>query len=145
MAGAAAFKAKVHFPNHNPIVNKPWVITWTASKGRHKLSGSTKYQFFIGKNTHTGPVSTQKGVKFRNGRGRDTLKFPGAAVGHQLTLRVADHHQVRDRRRQLAADDQESRPVPGARVVAEHVSRRTAARWCSMTSRSRSRRASWSP
>jgi hypothetical protein len=88
LAGAAAFKAKVHFPNHNPVVNKPWVITWTASKGRHKLSGSTKYQFFIGKNTHTGPVSTQKGVKFRNGKGRDTLKFPGAAVGHQLTLRV---------------------------------------------------------
>ena len=88
VAGAAAFRAKVHFPNHNPIVNKPWVITWTASKGRHKLSGKTKYQFFVGKNTHTGPVSTQKGVKFSHGRGRDTLRFPGAAVGHQLTLRV---------------------------------------------------------
>ena len=88
VASAAAFKAKVHFPNHNPIANKAWVITWTATKGRTKLSGSTKYQFFVGKNTHTAPVSTQKGVKFRHGKGRDTLKFPGEAVGHQLTLRV---------------------------------------------------------
>jgi hypothetical protein len=88
VASAAAFNAKVHFPNHNPIANKAWVITWTATKGRRKLSGSTKYQFFVGKNTHTGPVSTQKGVAFRNGKGRDTLRFPGEAVGHQLTLRV---------------------------------------------------------
>ena len=87
-ASAAAFTAKVHFPNHNPTAGKNWVITWTATKGHRKLSGSTKYQFFVGKNTHTSPVSTQKGVKFRNGKGRDTLRFPGEAVGHQLTLRV---------------------------------------------------------
>src|ERR1700753_1566651 len=45
-ASAAAFTAKVHFPNHNPIAGKTWVITWTATKGATKLSGSDSYQFF---------------------------------------------------------------------------------------------------
>jgi hypothetical protein len=87
-ASAAAFSAKVHFPNHNPIAGKNWVITWTATKGRTKLSGSDSYQFFIGKSTSGSPVRTEPGVSFKNGKGRDTLKFPGAAVGHQLTLVV---------------------------------------------------------
>ncbi len=87
-ASAAAFSAKVHFPNHNPIAGKTWVITWTATKGRSKLSGSDSYQFFIGRSTSGSPVRTEPGVSFRNGKGRDTLKFPGEAVGHQLTLVV---------------------------------------------------------
>jgi hypothetical protein len=87
-ASAAAFSAKVHFPNHNPIAGKNWVITWTATKGRTKLSGSDSYQFFIGKSTSGSPVRTEPGVSFKNGKGRDTLKFPGEAVGHQLTLVV---------------------------------------------------------
>jgi hypothetical protein len=87
-ASAAAFSAKVHFPNHNPIAGKNWVITWTATKGRTKLSGSDSYQFFIGNTSSGSPVRTEPGVSFRNGAGRDTLKFPGAAVGHQLTLVV---------------------------------------------------------
>jgi hypothetical protein len=87
-ASAAAFSAKVHFPNHNPIAGKTWVITWTATKGRTKLSGSDSYQFFVGNTTSGSPVSTQPGVSFRNGKGRDTFKFPAEAVGHQLTLVV---------------------------------------------------------
>ena len=87
-ASAAAFSAKVHFPNHNPIAGKTWVITWTATKGRTKLSGSDSYEFFIGNTTAGSPVRTEPGVSFRNGTGRDTLKFPAEAVGHQLTLVV---------------------------------------------------------
>jgi hypothetical protein len=87
-ASAAAFSAKVHFPNHNPIAGKNWVITWTATKGRTKLSGSDSYQFFIGNTSSGSPVRTEPGVSFRNGAGRDMLKFPGEAVGHQLTLVV---------------------------------------------------------
>jgi hypothetical protein len=87
-ASAAAVSAKVHFPNHNPIAGKTWVITWTATKGRTKLSGSDSYQFFIGKTSSGSPVRTEPGVSFKNGKGRDTLKFPGEAVGHQLTLVV---------------------------------------------------------
>jgi hypothetical protein len=87
-ASAAAFTAKVHFPNHNPVAGKTWVITWTATKGRTKLSGSDSYQFFIGNTSSGSPVRTEPGVSFRNGAGRDTLKFPGEAVGHQLTLVV---------------------------------------------------------
>ena len=87
-ASAAAFTAKVHFPNHNPIAGKNWVITWTATKGRTKLSGSDSYEFFQGNTTAGSPVKTEPGVSFKNGTGRDTLKFPGLAVGHQLTLVV---------------------------------------------------------
>jgi len=87
-ASAAAFSAKVHFPNHNPIAGKNWVITWTATKGNTKLSGSDSYEFFIGDTTSGSPVRTEPGVAFKNGQGRDTLKFPGEAVGHQLTLVV---------------------------------------------------------
>jgi hypothetical protein len=87
-ASAAAFTAKVHFPNHNPTAGKTWVITWTATKGRTKLSGSDSYQFFIGKTSSGSPVRSEPGVSFKNGKGRDTLKFPAEAVGHQLTLVV---------------------------------------------------------
>jgi opacity protein-like surface antigen len=87
-ASAAAVRATVHFPNHNPIAGKNWVITWTATQGHTKLSGSDSYEFFIGGSTSGSPVRTEPGVSFRNGKGRDTLKFPGEAVGHQLTLVV---------------------------------------------------------
>jgi hypothetical protein len=87
-APAAAFTAKVHFPNHNPIAGKTWVITWTATKGRTKLSGSDSYQFFEGKATSGPPLKTEPGVSFKNGKGRDTFKFPAEAIGHQLTLVV---------------------------------------------------------
>ena len=87
-ASAAAFSAKVHFPNHNPIAGKTWVITWTATKGRTKLSGSDSYEFFQGKTTSGPPLMKEPGVSFTNGTGRDTFKFPAEAVGHQLTLLV---------------------------------------------------------
>jgi hypothetical protein len=87
-ASAAAFTAEVHFPNHNPIAGKIWVITWTATKGRTKLSGSDSYAFYEGKNSSGPPLKTEPGVSFKNGKGRDTFKFPAAAIGHQLTLVV---------------------------------------------------------
>jgi hypothetical protein len=87
-ASAAAFTAKVHFPNHNPIAGKTWVITWTATKGRTKLSGSDSYEFFEGKTSSGPPLRTEPGVSFKNGKGRDTFNFPAEAVGHQLTLVV---------------------------------------------------------
>jgi hypothetical protein len=87
-ASAAAFSAKVHFPNHNPIAGKTWVITWTATKGRTKLSGSDSYEFYEGKNISGPPLRTEPGVSFKNGKGRDTFNFPAEAVGHQLTLVV---------------------------------------------------------
>jgi hypothetical protein len=87
-ASAAAFSAKVHFPNHNPIAGKTWVITWTATKGRTKLSGSDSYEFFEGKTTSGPPLMNEPGVSFKNGKGRDTFKFPAEAIGHQLTLVV---------------------------------------------------------
>lgn len=84
-ASAAAFTLKVKFPNHTPIANKKWPISWTATKGSRKLSGRSEYQFYFGNTLEGG---TQKGVRFSGGRGHDTLVFPGDAVGHPLKLRV---------------------------------------------------------
>src|ERR1700735_1583518 len=69
-ASAAAFSAKVHFPNHNPNAGQNWVITWTATEGNTKLSGSDSYEFFIGDTTSGSPVRTEPGVAFKNGKGR---------------------------------------------------------------------------
>ena len=88
-ASAAAFSAKVHFPNHNPIAGKNWVITWTATKGRTKLSGSDSYQFFSGRSTSGSPVAhrARRLVQEREGP-RHVGRSRPMAVGHQLTLVV---------------------------------------------------------
>lgn len=87
-AAASRISVRVHFPNHHPVMNRPWVITWTATRGHRRLSGSDRYAFYIGNRASGSPVRTAKGVRFSHGHGRDTLKFPPAAVGHQLTLKV---------------------------------------------------------
>ena len=84
-ASAAAFTLKVKYPNHNPIMNQNWPISWTATRGGQKLSGYDEYQFYFDNTLEQG---TQKGVHFTGGAGHDTLKFPPEAVGHQLKLRV---------------------------------------------------------
>jgi hypothetical protein len=84
-ASAASFGARVAFPKSNPVMNKPWNITIYAWKGHRELSGSTKYQFLL---DGTPVTKTRKGITFHHGVGHDHLTFPGAAVGHTLTLRV---------------------------------------------------------
>ena len=83
-ASAASFTARVKFPNHTPVMNKKWPITVYASRGRQKLAGTISYEFLLGSTVE----AKRKGVSFRNGVGHDTLVFPGAAVGHTITLRV---------------------------------------------------------
>ena len=82
-ASAASFTAHVWFPRHNPVVNQKWPIKITAKKNGRKLHGSTRYQFYVS----GALVAHRKGISFF-GVGHDTLKFPGAAVGHTLKLRV---------------------------------------------------------
>jgi hypothetical protein len=84
-ASAASFGARVVFPKSNPVMNQRWNITIYAWKGHRELSGSTRYQFLL----NGVPVTkTRKGITFHGGVGHDHLTFPGAAVGHTLTLRV---------------------------------------------------------
>lgn len=84
-ATSRAFTLRVHFPNHTPIAHRKWWISWTATKGSRRLSGKSQYQFYFDNTLEDG---TQKGVRFSHGHGRDWLRFPGAAVGHPLKLRV---------------------------------------------------------
>ena len=83
-ASANGFTAHVHFPNHTPVMNKKWPITVTATKNGRKLNGKLKYQFLLGSTVE----ATRPGHRIRHGIAHDTLKFPPAAVGHKLTLRV---------------------------------------------------------
>jgi hypothetical protein len=84
-ATSHAFTLRVHFPNRTPIAHRKWWITWTATKNGRRLSGKSEYQFYFGNTLEDG---TQKGVRFSHGHGRDWLRFPGAAVGHPLKMRV---------------------------------------------------------
>lgn len=84
-ATSHAFTLRVHFPNHSPVAHRKWWISWTATKGSHKLSGKSEYQFYFNDTLEGG---TQKGVRFSHGHGRDWLRFPGEAVGHPLKMRV---------------------------------------------------------
>ncbi|MFZ0091368.1 MAG: hypothetical protein WAL63_17800 [Solirubrobacteraceae bacterium] len=83
-ASAAAFSAHLKAPNHTPTANRKWPITVTATRGNAELSGNVKYQFlFQGQS-----VASRPGHTFTHGVFRDTLVFPGASIGHTLTLRV---------------------------------------------------------
>lgn len=80
---AVAFGARVIFPKGNPVANKKWHVTLQAWKGARKLHAKDRYEFLLGSSV----VAHRPGVSFF-GTGHDTLTFPGAAVGHELTLRV---------------------------------------------------------
>jgi hypothetical protein len=81
---ASGFTAHVKFPNHHPVAGKAWRITITANRGHQKLNGTIKYVFV----TPVGPMTRNATVKVKHGVAHDSLKFPGAAVGHRLGLRV---------------------------------------------------------
>ena len=83
-AFASGFSLHVKFPNHYPVVNKPWRITITATKGRKKLNGTIKYVFV----TPIGDQTRKATVKVRHGVAHDSLKFPGDAATHRLPMKV---------------------------------------------------------
>lgn len=73
--------------NHHPIVNKKWKYSVTVRSARgKKLSGTETTHYLYGSTV----VGTEKpvNVRFKNGYYHDTLKFPAAAVGHQLRVWV---------------------------------------------------------
>ena len=81
---ASGFTAHVKFPNHRPVVNKPWRITITANRGRQKLNGTIKYVFL----TPVGPMTRNATVKLKHGVAHDSLKFPPESATHRLGLNV---------------------------------------------------------
>jgi hypothetical protein len=83
-ASAAAFSAQLSAPNHEPTANKKWPITVTVHRGRTQLSGSVRYQFLFEGQV----VASRNGHRFTNGVYRDTLLFPGQAIGQNLSLHV---------------------------------------------------------
>lgn len=83
-ASAAGFTARLKAPNHTPTAGKKWPITVTAKRHRKKLKGSVRYEFLFQGQV----VSHQPGHRFKHGAYHDKLLWPGAAIGHKLTLRV---------------------------------------------------------
>ena len=83
-SAAAPFKAKLHAPNHSPVIGKLWPITITVTRGNVKLSGSVRYQFLFNGQLE----STQPGKSFKNGLYKDGLMFPAQSLGIPLTLKI---------------------------------------------------------
>jgi len=81
---AGGFTAHLTAPNHEPIANKKWPITVTATRGSTKLSGTVRYRFLSDGTV----VSSKPGGSFRHGVYRDTLVWPAEAIGHPLSLQV---------------------------------------------------------
>jgi hypothetical protein len=80
------FRATLSCPQgHHPRVDTPWPIIITARTYRGTpLSGRIRYQFlYRGK-----VVARRSNYRFRNGRFRDELTFPAAALGRRLTFRA---------------------------------------------------------
>ncbi len=84
VAASPGITAKLSAPTHTPKVGGE-KISITVTKGKLKLSGSVKYQFYF---PGLGLVSTQPGHKFTNGLYRDTLLWPASAVGKKLTVKI---------------------------------------------------------
>jgi len=73
--------------NHAPTANTNWTYSITVTDARgQKLSGTETTQYLY----NGVVVGTEKpvNVRFKNGYYHDTIEFPGAAVGHQLSVWV---------------------------------------------------------
>ncbi|HTW11475.1 MAG TPA: hypothetical protein VME01_01925 [Solirubrobacteraceae bacterium] len=77
-----------HFPNHTPVVNKPWKVTVDVTKGKTKLSGTVYYEFLLGSVVVGTKKDTGGTYRFKNGVWKNTMTFPPDAVGNQLTLAI---------------------------------------------------------
>jgi hypothetical protein len=80
---AGGFTAHLYAPSHQPKVGS-WRIKVTATRGRQQLSGKVSYRFLL----NGQPVAHRAGHNFTRGVYYDTLKWPGDAVGHTITLQV---------------------------------------------------------
>lgn len=83
-AVAAGFTAHLYAPNHQPEVGAKWRIKVTATRGGRALSGTVRYRYL----SYGSVVATRPGGSFTHGVYRDTLTWPGAAVGHPLTFQA---------------------------------------------------------
>jgi hypothetical protein len=86
VAARSPFVAKLRAPQgHHPRVDKPWPIIITARSHRGRpLSGRVRYEYLYGGQV----VARRSNYRFRNGRFRDELTFPGRSVGYRLTFRA---------------------------------------------------------
>lgn len=87
-ASASGIRIQMSAADHNPVAGKNWpikvVVRKRSGKKRAKVSGRVSYKFLLGSVV----VATRPGHRFTRGIYRDTLKWPKAAVGHALKLRV---------------------------------------------------------
>jgi len=83
----SSIRVSIKGQNHHPVVNRRWTYSVTVrSASGQKLSGTeTTHYLYNGV-----VVGTEKpvNVRFKNGYYHDTIEFPGAAVGHQLSVWV---------------------------------------------------------
>lgn len=76
--------AHLYAPNHHPRVHRPWPIRITAADPQgHPVRAEVRYQYLFNGQV----VARRSHYRFR-GTFRDTLDFPGSAVGYRLVFRA---------------------------------------------------------
>jgi hypothetical protein len=78
--------AIVNHPTHTPRIGS-WQLRLYVHRGRERLGGDVNYVFLYDGQA----VAHRNGHRFSNGTFNDTLRWPGEAVGHPLTLQIVVH------------------------------------------------------
>lgn len=90
MVASGPVRATLRGKDHTPRAGRPWqyVLTVHAPDG-HPLSGTVDVEFVLGSVVvgHDRPPVH----RLRNGRLRESLTFPAAAVGHPIALQTVVH------------------------------------------------------
>jgi hypothetical protein len=99
--GAGSFKAKLNAPNHHPLANKLWPISFSATTNSGKpLHAVAWYEFYFSGQrvglAHPTPRTPCDAIQDKRphpvpftGTLRDRLLWPPRSVGIPLTLKVA--------------------------------------------------------
>jgi hypothetical protein len=83
-AASSSLVARLYAPNHHPRVNRPWRIRITARNAAgDPVRAEVRYQYLLAGQI----VGRRSHYRFR-GTFRDTIIWPGAAVGYRLTFRA---------------------------------------------------------
>jgi hypothetical protein len=75
--------ATLHAGTHQPIVERPWPIHFTVTRGGQAAKASVSYEYLFG-----GQVVAHRSHYTFTGHFSDVFKWPSTAVGYPLTFRA---------------------------------------------------------
>ncbi len=82
-ASAGGVTATLHGSTHRPKVERPWPISFTATRGGRAARASVSYEYLLG-----GQVVARRSHYTFDGHFSDVFKWPATALGYPLTFRA---------------------------------------------------------